>query len=52
MAIIASTEGFFAGDMDPGSRWLAAIGALLPALRVEAWQQVKNEKAAATETRR
>ncbi|EJN11808.1 hypothetical protein PMI42_04822 [Bradyrhizobium sp. YR681] len=52
MAIVASTEGFFAGDMDPGSRWLAAIGALLPALRVEAWQQVKNEKAATQETRR
>lgn len=52
MAIIACTEGFFAGEMDPGSRWLAAIGALLPALRTETWQQVKNEKAAATETRR
>jgi len=52
MAIIASIEGFFAGDMDSGSRWLAAIGALLPALRVEAWQQVRNEKAAAQETRR
>jgi hypothetical protein len=49
VAIVACTEAFFAGEMDPGSRWLAAIGALLPILRGEAWQATRNEKDAAGE---
>jgi hypothetical protein len=49
IAIVACTEAFFAGEMDPGSRWLAAIGALLPILRGEAWQALKGEKEAAGE---
>jgi hypothetical protein len=49
VAIVACTEAFFAGEMDPGSRWLAAIGALLPILRTEAWQSLKGEKEAAAE---
>ncbi|CUT12510.1 hypothetical protein BF49_3590 [Bradyrhizobium sp.] len=44
VAIIACTEAFFGGEMDPGSRWLSAIGALLPILRTEAWQALRNEK--------
>ncbi|UPT93922.1 hypothetical protein J4G48_0031935 [Bradyrhizobium barranii subsp. apii] len=48
-AILACTEAFFAGEMDPGSRWLSAIGALLPILRVEAWQALRNEKEVAGE---
>ncbi|MEY9466320.1 hypothetical protein ABH973_006733 [Bradyrhizobium ottawaense] len=49
IAIVACIEAFFAGEMDPGARWLSAIGALLPILRGEAWQAVRNEKDAAGE---
>lgn len=49
VAILACTEAFFAGEMDPGSRWLGAIGALLPVLRGEAWQALRNEKDVAGE---
>lgn len=52
IAIVAAMEGFFAGEMDPGSRWLSAIGALLPILRGEAWQALRNERAMSEETRR
>lgn len=47
LAIVACLEAFFAGAMDPGSRWLSAIGALLPILRTEAWQALRNERDAA-----
>lgn len=46
-AIVSCLEAFFAGDMDPTSRWLGAIGGLLPLLRGEAWQAMRNEKEAA-----
>lgn len=49
VAIVACTEAYFAGEMDPGSRWLSAIGALLPILRGEAWQALRNEREAAGE---
>lgn len=49
VAIVACIEAFFAGEMDPGSRWLSAIGALLPILRGEAWQALRNEKEAGGE---
>ncbi|MBR0855641.1 hypothetical protein [Bradyrhizobium liaoningense] len=52
IAIVACIEAFFAGEMDPGSRWLAAIGALLPILRSEAWQALRTEKEAAGEVYR
>ena len=49
VAVVSCLDAFFAGDMDPTSRWLAAIGGLLPLLRGEAWQQLKSEKEAAGE---
>ncbi|TYL80158.1 hypothetical protein [Bradyrhizobium cytisi] len=49
IAIVACPEAYFAGEMDPTSRWLAAIGGLLPLLRGEAWQALRNEKEAAGE---
>ncbi|UEM09038.1 hypothetical protein J4G43_030330 [Bradyrhizobium barranii subsp. barranii] len=52
VAIVACLDAFFASDMDPTSRWLGAIGALLPLLRGEAWQQLKSEKEAAGEAYR
>ncbi|WP_025036112.1 hypothetical protein [Bradyrhizobium sp. DOA9] len=48
-AIVECCEAFFGGEMDPGSRWLAALGALLPILRTEAWQALRNERDGAGE---
>ncbi|BAL75975.1 hypothetical protein [Bradyrhizobium cosmicum] len=52
VAIVACTESYFAGELDPTSRWLGAIGGLLPLLRGEAWQAMRNEKDASGEAYR
>ena len=46
-SIAVALEAFYATDCDATSRWLAAIGGLLPILRGEAWQALRNEKDAA-----
>jgi hypothetical protein len=42
--MITALEEFFAGDHEPTSRWLMVAGSLLPLLRGEAWQAMRNEK--------
>lgn len=49
LATALALEAFYSTDVDATSRWLAAIGALLPILRREARQALRNEKEAAGE---
>ena len=44
-------EGFFSGQAGDG-HYQSTIGHTLPRLKTEAWQQLKNERAASQETRR
>jgi hypothetical protein len=44
-------EAFFA-EQNSLHHWQMIIGATLPLLRIDAWQAMKNERAASEETRR
>ena len=44
-------EAFFS-EQNNLHHWQMIIGATLPLLRIDAWQAIKNEKAAGEETRR
>lgn len=53
MAAIHLLEAFYACDaLEATSPWLSAVGAVLPLLRGEAFQALRNERAVAEETRR
>ena len=52
VAVVNVLEEFFAGDLDPRSRLLCCLGALLPDLRDQAWTAIGQEKAEQQETRR
>ncbi len=47
--MVNAIEGFFEHGND---RWQMLIGATLPVLRHEAWQALRNERAASEESRR
>lgn len=53
MATIHLLEAFYASDaLEATSPWLSAIGAVLPLLRGDAFQALRNERTATEEYRR